>query len=110
MMKGFLMNLAVLALGGLIGASVALLYAPRSGRTTRAMLYTRGRLLKDEVEQELAVARKQVRHRARDVARTTREMQATVDDLGERLHDVVEHPREALREAVQTLPVRANGR
>ncbi len=43
--------LTAFAIGAVVGAGIALLYAPRSGRETRAMLAQKGHVLKDKAEE-----------------------------------------------------------
>jgi gas vesicle protein len=41
--------MAAFAVGALVGAAVAILYAPRSGKDTRELMVEKGRELKDKV-------------------------------------------------------------
>ena len=54
MTKGLLIGLVA---GGAIGALLALLYAPKSGKELRAQIKTRGGELLDEAEEHLATAK-----------------------------------------------------
>ncbi len=56
-----LLSIVALALAGLIGTSVGLLYAPQSGRATRALLKSRGILLQEKVREDIRLAGTQVR-------------------------------------------------
>ena len=98
----FLSGLAVLAVGGLIGSSVALLYAPRSGRATRALIYSRGVELKEKISEEAHLvnvqARDQLNHVRRDARYRTRE-------IGSRLQNTRQDTQYALRGAVSNVPL-----
>jgi gas vesicle protein len=43
-------GLTIFAVGALIGAGVALLYAPQSGKETRKLLAKKGKLLRDKAQ------------------------------------------------------------
>jgi gas vesicle protein len=57
MMKRFINFLAGAALGGLVGAAIALLLAPKSGEALRGQLRTRGEHLQAEVRRAAAERR-----------------------------------------------------
>ncbi len=52
--------LGMLALGALVGAAVAMLYAPRSGRDTRDYLARRARELKDKAGETFEEAKEKL--------------------------------------------------
>lgn len=58
--KGFMIGLLT---GGLIGAAIALLYAPKSGRELRADIKTKAGEIADDAEQYLTAAK----HKAVDI-------------------------------------------
>jgi gas vesicle protein len=96
--EGTSSNLLFFLIGGLTGAAVALLYAPRSGRETREMLSEkfgeateRGRELRDQV-----VARsRELMDEAGEYVATQRE---SLDRRRDRLAAAVEAGRQAYRE------------
>ena len=96
--EGSSSNLLFFLVGGLTGAAIALLYAPRSGRETREMLTEkfgdateRGRELKDQV---MARSR-ELMDEAGDYVERQRE---TLDRRRERLSAAIEAGRQAYRE------------
>ena len=96
--EGSSSNLLFFLVGGLTGAAIALLYAPRSGRETREMLSEkfgeateRGRELKDQV---MARSR-ELMDEAGDYVERGRE---TIDRRRERLAAAIEAGRQAYRE------------
>jgi gas vesicle protein len=101
-----LSDVAALAIGGLIGAGVALLVAPQSGRATRAMLYSRGVALRERATEEVVVNRSRIKHGLNGLASDAR-IRAT--QIGDRLQDVVDHPQAALSKVMEAVPTRANG-
>jgi gas vesicle protein len=100
--RSILSGIAFLTIGGLVGSSVALLYAPRSGRATRSMIYSQGVALKEKLAEEAQLAgiqaRSQLNHVRRDTRYRTRE-------IGARLQNSLENRQYALKEAVSTIPV-----
>jgi gas vesicle protein len=54
-------TLAALAIGAAVGASIALLYAPHSGRETRQLLARRSRDIKDRVTGTVGATRDAIR-------------------------------------------------
>jgi gas vesicle protein len=59
-----------LTLGGLVGAGIALLYAPQSGRATRGLLQYKGQVLKDRVSGDVDLAKLQVQRRLNHMNRS----------------------------------------
>lgn len=70
----------MLVAGGVIGAGLALLFAPQSGRKTRRRIARYGRKVRNEAEEM-----------ARETTRTVSEM---VEDLGERTSEMMDHGSE----------------
>lgn len=70
--RSFLSGLAVLTIGGLIGSSVALLYAPRSGRATRSLIYSQGVAFKEKLAEEAHLAGIQAKGQLNHVSRDAR--------------------------------------
>ncbi len=99
-------DVAALAIGGLIGAGIALLVAPQSGRATRAMLYSQGVALKEKAAEEVVVTRSRLKNEINGLASGAR-IRAT--EIGDRLQEVVEHPQATINKVVSSIPVRANG-
>ena len=100
--RSILSGIAVLAVGGLIGSSVALLYAPRSGRATRALIRSRGVELREKIAEETQLtalqARGQMNHMRRDARYRARE-------IGSRLQNTREDTQYALKGAVSAVPL-----
>ena len=102
-----LSDIVALVLGAAIGAGVALMVAPQSGRVTRAKLYSRGVGLREKVTEEAVVARTRARNEINSLASSARIKAA---ELGDRLQVAVDHQQGALKKAMSAIPVRANGR
>jgi len=58
----------IFAVGALIGAGIALLYAPRSGKETRKLLTKKAQLLKDKAQDTVEHAQEFIKDRKADVA------------------------------------------
>lgn len=67
------MFLAGAAVGALVGAGVALLYAPQSGRRTRGKIRRRAEDLAEQAEEKVERAREDARRTAEDVRRKAEE-------------------------------------
>ena len=93
---GFLM--LALAVGATVGASVALLYAPQSGRVTRATLHTKGLQLQERIGDGYKMTRNQVVQKIDDLAN---EVQTTAQNLEGKVKETV---------GSISLPVHANNR
>lgn len=76
------MFVAGAAFGALVGAGVALLYAPQSGRRTRGKIRRRAEDLAERAEEQVEHAREDARRAAEDVRRS-------VEESGERISDRV---------------------
>jgi gas vesicle protein len=87
-----------LIVGGSVGAGAALLYAPQSGRTTRAMIRAKGIMLQDRVTEDMNLARLRIEGRLDNIAIGARHKVAEISD---RLQDTVD---------ALPVPVRVNGR
>jgi len=75
-------GLFTLFLGGFLGAGVALLYAPQSGRATRAMLRNRGIIVQEKVADDLKITRAQMQKGLNSLAS---EAQARVNEVEDRI-------------------------
>lgn len=60
--------LSALAIGALVGAGLALLFAPQSGRDTRDQIAERGREMKDRADQALADAKNVLNGKKNEIA------------------------------------------
>ena len=100
--RSFFSGLAVLTMGGLIGSSVALLYAPRSGRATRSLIYSRGVELKEKIAEEAQLAGMQAKGQLNHVRRDAR---YKAREIGSRLQNTREDRQYALKEAVGGIPL-----
>ncbi len=60
--------LSALAIGALVGAGVALLFAPQSGVETRDQIAQRGREVKDRAEQALADAKTVLNNKKNEIS------------------------------------------
>ena len=58
----------VFTLGALIGAGIALLYAPQTGKATRKLLVNKARLLKAKAQDTVENAQEFIKDRTADVA------------------------------------------
>jgi gas vesicle protein len=56
-------GLTIFAVGALIGAGVALLYAPQSGKETRKLLAKKGKLLRDKAQDTVENAQEFIKDR-----------------------------------------------
>ena len=69
----------VFAIGALIGAGVALLYAPQSGKETRKLLAKKANQLKGKAQDTYESAQGFIRDRKADLAATMRASKKVVD-------------------------------
>ena len=99
--------LAGLLMGGLVGAGVMLLLAPRSGRRTRAQIQKESLELRDQVTETVEDAVAQARGKARritaGVQRQTRELQQRGQDMLDEQREVVSQVVEAEKTAVHNI-------
>lgn len=58
----------IFAVGALIGAGIALLYAPQSGKETRKLIGKKAQLLKDKAQDTVENAQEFIKDRKADVA------------------------------------------
>jgi gas vesicle protein len=75
----------IFAVGALIGAGIALLYAPQSGKETRKLIGKKARLLKDKAQDTVEQAQEFIKDRTADVA--------SVFNSGKELVDPAKHKR-----------------
>jgi gas vesicle protein len=101
-----LLNLMIFAVGGLVGAGIALLVAPTSGRATRARLYSEGVALRERAAEEVVVTRS---HLKKDLNGLTSGARIRATKIGDRLQEVVDHPQATLRNVMGATPTRVNG-
>lgn len=80
------MFLAGAAVGALVGAGVALLYAPHSGRRTRGKIRRKAEDLAEQAEEKVEDAREDARRTAEDVRRRAQES-------GERIREGLEEKK-----------------
>jgi gas vesicle protein len=58
---------SIFIIGALIGAGVALLYAPQSGKETRKLLAKKGKLLRDKAQDTVENAQEFIKDRKADL-------------------------------------------
>lgn len=102
--RSFLSSLTALTVGGLIGAGVALLYAPQSGRATRSIIYSKGVALKEKAAEEVHLAGSKAKDQLNHVSRDFR---YKTNELGSRLHDTMEESRSTIGSVL--MPFQHNG-
>ena len=78
---------AGLLVGGLAGATVSLLMAPRSGQETRDQIQHKGIELRDEVTETADNAVAQVRRKSQQVSTEVREKVGELKQRGQKLMD-----------------------
>jgi gas vesicle protein len=99
-------DIAALVIGGLIGAGIALLMAPQSGRATRAMLSSQGIMLREKANEEAVVTRSRVKNKLNGLAAGARIRAA---ELGDRVQTAVDQQQVAVKKALSATPLRVNG-
>ena len=90
----FGISVILLLVGGLIGSSVALLYAPQSGRATRAMLHSKSIIAQAHVADEYTIAKSQIEAAAEhltsqiriDAAKFSDQLKNTVGSISLPIH------------------------
>ena len=75
----------IFTVGALIGAGMALLYAPQSGKETRKLLAKKAKLLKEKAQDTVEHTQEFIKDRKAEVA--------AVFDSGKQLVDVAKHKR-----------------
>jgi gas vesicle protein len=73
-------SLTIFAVGALIGAGIALLYAPQSGKDTRKLLAKKAKALKDKAQDTVESAQEFIHDRKADLV-------ATIDSGREAVND-----------------------
>jgi gas vesicle protein len=97
-----LASTASLLAGGLIGAGVALLYAPQSGRATRRMIYSKGMAIKERALEEVNLNRARAMGK---LNKASRNIQNQATHLTSQLQDLVEDQQTAIKEVVSSMPL-----
>jgi gas vesicle protein len=87
--QSFLSFLIGLIIGGLVGAAVALLYAPQSGEETRAAIKEKSIELRDQATEQATYLRDQAQQRIETLQTQAQQqlssLQSQMDDLQGRL-------------------------
>ena len=78
-------GIKLFAVGALIGAGVALLFAPQSGKETRKLLVKKAKLLKDKAQDTVESAQEFIKDRTAEVV--------AVLDSGKEVADQAKHKR-----------------
>jgi gas vesicle protein len=73
------------AVGALIGAGIALLYAPQSGKETRKLLAKKGKLLRNKAHDTVEQAQEYIQHKKADLI--------AAFDSGKEIIDHAKHKR-----------------
>ena len=68
-------------IGGLVGAAVALLFAPQSGEETRTLIYDKGIELKDQAEEIIDDTRTRAEELAKEAKTKAEELQKRGQEL-----------------------------
>ena len=76
--QSFLAFLIGLILGGLIGAAVALLYAPQSGEETRAAIRDKSIELKEQAMEQATILRDQAQQQLTSLQQQVSDLQARI--------------------------------
>jgi gas vesicle protein len=96
-------------IGGLIGAAVALLFAPQSGEETRAMIRDKSIEIKDKVEQTAADARTKAEELAKDAKAKAEELQRRGQVILEEQRTRIEQAIDAGKKAAQSKRAQISG-
>jgi len=97
-----LASLSSLMVGGLIGAGVALLYAPQSGRATRTMLYGKGVAMRERALEEVNLTRSRAMGK---LNKASRQIQSQATHLSNQLQELVDDQQTAMKEVVSSIPL-----
>jgi len=102
-------TLFLLLLGGVVGGGIALLFAPQSGRATRANLSSKGVRIAENIKEELGIARHQATHRINTISRDVRHKALALEG---QLQEMVEEQGQAVKETIGVIPelFKSNGR
>jgi gas vesicle protein len=87
-------TLVVSLLAGLAGATVALLFAPRSGRETREMLHEKADKLKHRTQEGLDTARNKVERGVESAKDMKDHLTTTIANSGRRARERMEEPKD----------------
>ena len=90
--------LAGLLIGGLAGAGAMLLFAPQSGKRTRAHIQRRSQDLRDQASETMHDAVTQTRVKARQI---TADIRDQAEDLQQRGQDLFDEQKKRLYTAVE---------
>ena len=100
-------------IGGFVGASVALLFAPKSGEETRNYLENKYREGSEKVEEKLRESREYVDKTSRDISHQFKEVvdrgKGTVNKQKEQLSAAIEAGKKAYHEQKSKLSAESGG-
>ncbi|MBN1923068.1 MAG: YtxH domain-containing protein [Anaerolineae bacterium] len=86
--------------GGLVGAAAMLLFAPQSGKKTRATIQKKGLSLRDQATKTVKGASTQLRSKAHQL---THDVQVQAEDLQQRGQDAIDEQRDNLGQGLKDL-------
>lgn len=90
--------IAGLLIGGMAGAGAMLLFAPQSGKRTRAQIQRQGEELRDQAAESIEDAVAQTRVKARQITADVREQ---AEELQQRGQDMLDGQKERLFTALE---------
>ena len=103
--NGFGIFLGGLVMGGLAGATIALLTAPRSGEETRAQIQAKGVELRGDAEQAMDDVLEKVNAAAIDVSTRAEELrtqtQAVLDEAQKQRAEAIDEIKQVAVEAIE---------
>lgn len=102
-----LLGMACMVTGALVGASVALLMAPQSGRVTRTKLLSKGMEIKEKLTDELDHEAWQIESK---IKRLGSDVRKRSEKLGHDVQETLQQQSEVLKEKVNSLPLPITGR